>query len=223
MMSLSAGMTHSVATVVDSPVIPKSIRYNTSIFSYNTRFMSSLPQYSVLGMPALSPTMTIGNIGAWKKSEKEFVEPGDVIADIETDKATMEWEAVDEGFIAKILMPSGSQNVAVNDPVLIMVEDSADIDAFKEFTIDSLGSNSGAVEAKAVDDKVEIPSSSSPEPLKTSPLPTSESLQTSVPTQKPSQEVDRRNARSGIPSLVYYTKDDAFSISRTDNWIPGRR
>ena len=63
-------------------------------------------------MPALSPTMTEGNLAKWLKSEGDKVEPGDVIAEIETDKATMEVEAVDEGIIGKILIAEGTEGVA---------------------------------------------------------------------------------------------------------------
>jgi pyruvate dehydrogenase E2 component (dihydrolipoamide acetyltransferase) len=73
-------------------------------------------------MPALSPTMTEGTLARWLKKEGEAVKPGDVIAEIETDKATMEFEAVDEGVLGKILVPDGTEGVKVNDPIGIMVE-----------------------------------------------------------------------------------------------------
>jgi len=74
-------------------------------------------------MPALSPTMTEGNLAKWVKKEGDSVESGDVIAEIETDKATMEVEAVDDGVIGKILIEEGSENVAVNTPIAILLED----------------------------------------------------------------------------------------------------
>ncbi len=74
-------------------------------------------------MPALSPTMTKGNLAKWLKAEGDKVESGDIIAEIETDKATMEVEAVDEGVIGKILVPEGSQDVAVNAPIALLLED----------------------------------------------------------------------------------------------------
>lgn len=78
-------------------------------------------------MPALSPTMTEGKIATWKVSEGDTVSSGDVLAEIETDKATMEVEAVDEGIIAKILIPAGTENVAVNNVIAILVEEDEDI------------------------------------------------------------------------------------------------
>src|SRR5690242_4392597 len=72
-------------------------------------------------MPALSPTMTEGTLSRWLKKEGENVQAGDVIAEIETDKATMEVEAVDEGVLGKILIADGTQNVKVNEPIAILV------------------------------------------------------------------------------------------------------
>src|SRR5579883_1031975 len=72
-------------------------------------------------MPALSPTMTEGTLARWLKKEGEPVKAGDVIAEIETDKATMEVEAVDEGVLGKILVGDGTEGVKVNDPIAVLV------------------------------------------------------------------------------------------------------
>jgi pyruvate dehydrogenase E2 component (dihydrolipoamide acetyltransferase) len=80
-------------------------------------------------MPALSPTMEKGNLAKWLKKEGDKVKSGDVIAEIETDKATMEVEAVDEGTIAKILVPEGTQDVPVNDVIAVMAGDGEDVKA----------------------------------------------------------------------------------------------
>src|SRR5205085_2514371 len=77
-------------------------------------------------MPALSPTMTEGNIARWLKKEGDEVRSGDVIAEIETDKATMEYEAVDEGRIGKIIVPEGTQGVKVNQPIAVLLEEGED-------------------------------------------------------------------------------------------------
>ncbi|WP_099347579.1 pyruvate dehydrogenase complex E1 component subunit beta [Acetobacter aceti] len=74
-------------------------------------------------MPALSPTMTEGKLAKWNKKEGDTVSSGEVIAEIETDKATMEVEAVDEGVLGKILIPEGTEGVAVNTPIAILVEE----------------------------------------------------------------------------------------------------
>jgi len=80
-------------------------------------------------MPALSPTMTDGTLAKWVKNEGDTVKSGDVIAEIETDKATMEVEAVDEGVIGKILVAAGSENVKVNQPIAILLEEGEDASA----------------------------------------------------------------------------------------------
>jgi len=77
-------------------------------------------------MPALSPTMTEGNLAKWLKQEGEAVKPGDVIAEIETDKATMEVEAVDEGKLGRIMVPAGSQGVKVNQVIALLLEEGED-------------------------------------------------------------------------------------------------
>jgi pyruvate dehydrogenase E2 component (dihydrolipoamide acetyltransferase) len=74
-------------------------------------------------MPALSPTMTEGNVSKWLKKEGDTVKAGDVIAEIETDKATMEVEAVDEGKIGKIVVPAGTEGVKVNDVIAVLLEE----------------------------------------------------------------------------------------------------
>src|SRR5215831_17979501 len=78
-------------------------------------------------MPALSPTMEKGNLAKWLKKEGDKVKSGDVIAEIETDKATMEVEAVDEGTIAKILVPEGTQDVPVNNVIAVLAGDGEDV------------------------------------------------------------------------------------------------
>ena len=78
-------------------------------------------------MPALSPTMEKGNLAKWLKKEGDKVKSGDVIAEIETDKATMEVEAVDEGTIAKILVPEGTQDVAVNEVIAVLAGEGEDV------------------------------------------------------------------------------------------------
>src|SRR6202046_4427307 len=72
-------------------------------------------------MPALSPTMTEGTLSRWLKKEGEQIRAGDVIAEIETDKATMEVEAVDEGVLGKILVNDGTEGVKVNQPIAVLV------------------------------------------------------------------------------------------------------
>src|SRR6478752_3838830 len=80
-------------------------------------------------MPALSPTMAKGKLAKWLKHEGDTVRSGDVIAEIETDKATMEVEAVDEGRLGKIMVPEGTDDVAVNTPIAMILADGEDVSA----------------------------------------------------------------------------------------------
>jgi pyruvate dehydrogenase E1 component beta subunit len=80
-------------------------------------------------MPALSPTMEEGTLAKWLVKEGDTVSSGDILAEIETDKATMEFEAVDEGIIGKILISEGSEGVKVNTPIAVLVEEGESLDA----------------------------------------------------------------------------------------------
>ena len=84
-------------------------------------------------MPALSPTMTEGNIATWLKKEGEKVFPGDVIAEVETDKATMEVEAIDEGILSKIIFTDGSENIAVNKLIGVIIQDGEEENEVSSF------------------------------------------------------------------------------------------
>lgn len=87
-------------------------------------------------MPALSPTMTQGNVGQWQKSVGDKLSPGEALVEIETDKATMDFEFQEEGFLAKILLDNGEKDVPVGKPIGVYVEDEADVAAFKDFTVE---------------------------------------------------------------------------------------
>ncbi len=90
-------------------------------------------------MPALSPTMTDGTLAKWLKSEGDTVEAGDVIAEIETDKATMEVEAVDEGVLGKIIVSEGTENVPVNDVIAVLLEEGESADDIGDVTASTGG------------------------------------------------------------------------------------
>ena len=87
-------------------------------------------------MPALSPTMTEGKLAKWVKQEGDAVAAGDVLAEIETDKATMEVEAVDEGTLGKIVVPEGTDSVAVNSVIALLLEEGEDASSLAEAATD---------------------------------------------------------------------------------------
>jgi pyruvate dehydrogenase E2 component (dihydrolipoamide acetyltransferase) len=107
-------------------------------------------------MPALSPTMEKGNLAKWLKKEGDAVKPGDVIAEIETDKATMEVEAVDEGTLAKILVPEGTADVPVNQVIAVLAGDGEDVKA--------AASGAGAAAAPKPAEQKPAPAGAAPAP-----------------------------------------------------------
>ncbi|KAJ2503001.1 pyruvate dehydrogenase complex dihydrolipoamide acetyltransferase component (E2) [Coemansia sp. RSA 1972] len=94
----------------------------------------SYPEHQLVGMPALSPTMTQGNVGQWQKQVGDKIEPGDVLVEIETDKAQMDFEYQEEGYLAKILAPTGTKDLGIDEPVAIIVENEADVAAFADYS-----------------------------------------------------------------------------------------
>ncbi|KAK6645480.1 hypothetical protein RUM43_001757 [Polyplax serrata] len=97
------------------------------------RFYSNYPNHYKISLPALSPTMENGTIISWEKKEGDKLNEGDLLAEIETDKATMGFETPEEGYLAKIIIPAGTKNVPVGKLVCIIVENQADVAAFKDY------------------------------------------------------------------------------------------
>jgi pyruvate dehydrogenase E2 component (dihydrolipoamide acetyltransferase) len=119
-------------------------------------------------MPALSPTMEKGDLAKWLKKEGEAVKPGDVIAEIETDKATMEVEAVDEGVLAKIVVPEGTADVPVNQLIAVLAGEGEDVKA--------AAAQAGAAAA---------PAKAAPTPQPSAPPPAPAAQPTAAPAPKP--------------------------------------
>ncbi|XP_022742043.1 dihydrolipoyllysine-residue acetyltransferase component 1 of pyruvate dehydrogenase complex, mitochondrial isoform X1 [Durio zibethinus] len=148
---------NSLSTVVGVYSSSSKLKLQIGVRHFSS---ADLPEHTVLGMPALSPTMSQGNIAKWKKKEGDKIEVGDVLCEIETDKATLEFECLEEGFLAKILVPEGSKDVPVGQPIAVMVEDEANIQKIPS----TLGSGSEVEEKTAHQDvrnseKEEEPSS----------------------------------------------------------------
>lgn len=98
---------------------------------------SSLPSHIKVALPALSPTMEMGTIVSWEKEEGDHLSEGDLLAEIETDKATMGFETPEEGYLAKILVPAGEKNIPLGKLLCIIVENKEDIAAFKDYVATS--------------------------------------------------------------------------------------
>jgi len=132
-------------------------------------------------MPALSPTMTEGNLAKWLKKEGDDVAAGDVIAEIETDKATMEVEAVDEGKLGRILVPDGTEGVQVNQPIALLLEEGEDASSLEGYTpkggpvpagesgAPEKGESKPAPQAAPATKPAETKAPSAPEPAKPAP------------------------------------------------------
>ncbi len=141
-------------------------------------------------MPALSPTMTEGTIARWLVKEGDSVNAGDVIAEIETDKATMEVEAADEGTVGRILVPAGSENVQVNTPIMILLEEGEDASA-----IDAAAT--GAVPLQAPEASAPAPSAAAPVSAPAAPMPATPATpaaETEIPEGTPMRSMTVREA-----------------------------
>lgn len=150
-------------------------------------YATELPQHTKIGLPALSPTMETGNLAKWRKKEGEKIKPGDIIAEIETDKATVDFEATDEGYLAKILIPEGTKDLPVGKLIGIMVEEKGDIAAFAQYK----GEEAPASAA---------PKAASPEPPK-APEPAAPK-QPSTPTPQPQVQQQTQNVVPGAPPVL---------------------
>src|SRR5215475_7583917 len=113
-------------------------------------------------MPALSPTMEKGNVAKWLKKEGDQVKAGDVLAEIETDKATMEYEAIDEGVLAKIMVPEGTSDVPVNQLIAVLAGEGEDVGQ-----VAASGGSQTATAPKAPSAPTSAPSDQTPAPPQT--------------------------------------------------------
>jgi len=154
-------------------------------------------------MPALSPTMTAGNIGTWQKNPGDTLAPGDVLVEIETDKAQMDFEFQEEGVLAKILKDSGSKDVAVGNPIAVLVEEGGDVSAFESFSVeDAGGEKAPPAEEKKAGQEDSMASEPPETGSKTAPAPKEEkSEETSSPKQPESSGERLRTSLEREPSI----------------------
>ncbi|CAG4956725.1 unnamed protein product [Parnassius apollo] len=122
-----------------------------SLWKPQIRYYSDLPTHSKVNLPALSPTMESGSIVRWEKKEGDKLSEGDLLCEIETDKATMGFETPEEGYLAKIIIPEGTKGVPVGKLLCIIVENQADVAAFKDFKDDSTGAPAKPAPPKAAE------------------------------------------------------------------------
>jgi pyruvate dehydrogenase E2 component (dihydrolipoamide acetyltransferase) len=164
----------------------KSVHHLQNSYAHGIRAFSSLPYHLVVGMPALSPTMEAGTISAWNVKEGDSFIAGDSLADIETDKASIAFEAQDDGVVAKILVEAGSGEIKVGTPIMVTVEEKEDVAAFANFVpeLEPEAAASPVVEKATVPEpKIEAPPTppASPAPVAAAPAPTPAPAPVKVP------------------------------------------
>lgn len=113
-----------------------NLRFTVIPWQQQSRFYADFPDHVKVQLPALSPTMETGTIVSWQKKEGDKLNEGDLLAEIETDKATMGFETPEEGYLAKILVPAGTKNVPIGKLVCIIVQSEDSVAAFKDFKDD---------------------------------------------------------------------------------------
>jgi len=129
----------------------------------------ALPDHIKVNLPALSPTMEMGTLVTWAKAEGDELAEGDLLAEIETDKATMGFETPEEGYLARILIPAGTKDIPLGKLLCVIVSDEASVAAFKDYTGDDSADAAAPEAAAAPEPVVEAPS---PEAAPTAPLAT---------------------------------------------------
>uniref|UniRef100_A0A8C1MN83 Acetyltransferase component of pyruvate dehydrogenase complex n=1 Tax=Cyprinus carpio TaxID=7962 RepID=A0A8C1MN83_CYPCA len=122
---------------------PWVLRSQAACFSQSMR-VYSLPPHQKVELPALSPTMQMGTIARWEKKEGDKINEGDLIAEVETDKATVGFEILEECYLAKILVPQGTRDVPIGAVICITVDNPDLIPAFKDLTLDKIASSAPA-------------------------------------------------------------------------------
>ncbi|KAF9895040.1 pyruvate dehydrogenase complex dihydrolipoamide acetyltransferase component (E2) [Aspergillus nanangensis] len=135
-------------------------------------------------MPALSPTMTAGNIGVWQKKAGDGLQPGDVLVEIETDKAQMDFEFQEEGVLAKVLKDSGEKDVPVGAPIAVLVEEGVDVAPFESFGLEDAGGDKSAAPEESKEESKGAEAAPAPtpapEPVAQEPETSGEKLQPSI-------------------------------------------
>lgn len=164
LIRLSNALTIQAPTKLNSNFIIKNE------FLISKRLLSSLPEHAKILLPALSPTMEQGTLAKWAKKEGDHVLEGDLIAEIETDKATMGLEATEEGYLAKIFVAEKTKDIPLKTLLCIMVKDKSSIAAFADYK----------PEAAAA-----APAAAKPEPAKEAPKPEAPKPQVQTPPPPP--------------------------------------
>jgi pyruvate dehydrogenase E2 component (dihydrolipoamide acetyltransferase) len=137
-------------------------------------FATEYPPHEILPLPALSPTMEIGGVANWIKKEGDAIMAGDIVVEIETDKATVDFEAQDDAFVAKILVDGGTSDLPVGTPIAVLVDEESDVAAFANYvaeTASSSSSSSSPLEEEVVAKPLNSPASTTSTTTTSTPTP----------------------------------------------------
>ncbi|EFA76192.1 dihydrolipoamide acetyltransferase [Heterostelium album PN500] len=163
------------------------------------------PKHIVVGMPALSPSMETGGLAKWNKKVGDQVKVGDIIAQVETDKATMDFECLESGYVAKILVPAGTSGVNIDSPVCILAAKKEDIDKFNDYTV---GTSTSA-------------------PAESAPAESAAPQQTSTPSSSSSSAPRQQNNEGGrifsSPAARFVAKEKGVNIADVSGTGPNQR
>lgn len=176
------------------------IKPSTFKWRVTKRGYASYPEHELVRLPNLSPTMEVGTLVSWEKEEGERIEEGEVLATIETDKSTMEMETPEEGYLAKILVSSGTKDIPVNQLIAIIVSEEDDIAAFKDITDEA--SISASEEPAAPEPAKEEPAPAAP----AAPAPAAPAAQPAAPPPLPPVSATERVFASPLAKRVAMEK-----------------
>ncbi|DAZ94787.1 TPA: hypothetical protein N0F65_002400 [Lagenidium giganteum] len=147
------------------------------------RAFASYPPHEVVGLPALSPTMEQGNLAKWRMKEGDRITAGDIICEIETDKAVVDYEAQDDMFLARILVPEGTEGIAVGQPIMVTCDEEEYLAGLKDFKVDE--TQQVAEAQKRAPEEIPPPKEAVPvDPASGAPVVPGDFLVTSQTTQK---------------------------------------
>lgn len=214
---LSANVRHLISRAAQRSNKVSNIitRYPPRLFvahnPQHERWMSSYPPHEVVGMPSLSPTMESGSIALWNVKEGDEFSAGDSLCEVETDKATVDFEAQDEGVVARILAEAGPGEIQCGEPIMIVCEDVADLDAFKDYTLDP----SSSVPPPPLKEK-SVPAAPTPPPAL-------EPAPSSPPTPTPTTIAHTGSKVIASPLAHMIAKELGFDISTVPGTGPNGR
>ncbi|KPM11091.1 dihydrolipoyllysine-residue acetyltransferase, mitochondrial-like protein [Sarcoptes scabiei] len=194
----------------------KHLQHNFNRFLCST---NDLPQHFLVSLPALSPTMEMGTIVSWEKKEGDKLNDGDLLAEIETDKATMGFETPEEGYLAKILIPAGTKDIPIGKLLCIIVPDENDIKAFANYTPKQSTTVESAAKSSPEKFKAESSRTSSQQPETTQ-----HSILPTQPAPVSSQIKSSSNARIlASPLARSLAKEKGIDLSLLSGTGPGGR